>query len=48
LPAPPDDAAEAWAAWYDRVVQWSPEYVDVIWGTFADFRLFEVVEVPLG
>ena len=35
-------------AWYDRVVQWSPEYVDVIWGTFADFRLFEVIEVPLG
>lgn len=48
IPAPSDDTAEAWAAWYDRVVQWSPEYVDVIWGTFADFRLFEVIEVPLG
>lgn len=48
VPAPPDDTAEVWAAWYDRVVQWSPEYVDVIWGTFADFRLFEAIEVPLG
>ncbi len=45
---PPPDANDLLADWYDQVVQWSPEYIDVIWGTFADFRLFEVVEVPLG
>jgi hypothetical protein len=45
---PPPASDELLADWYDRVVQWSPEFVDVIWGTFADFRLFEVVEVPLG
>ncbi len=49
LPAPETlFTTSDWVAWYDRVVQWSPEYVDVIWGTFADFRLFEVIEVPLG
>ncbi|MCU0706516.1 MAG: hypothetical protein MUF18_21380 [Fimbriiglobus sp.] len=45
---PPPDADDLLAGWYDQVVQWSPEFVDVIWGTFADFRLFEVVEVPFG
>lgn len=45
---PPPEANELLADWYDQVVQWSPEYIDVIWGTFADFRLFEVVEVPFG
>lgn len=47
-PPPPDSPLDGWADWYDRVVQWSPEYIDVIWGTFADFRLFEVAEVPCG
>jgi hypothetical protein len=46
-PPPPEDN-ELLADWYDQVVQWSPEFIDVIWGTFADFRLFEVVEVPFG
>jgi hypothetical protein len=45
---PPPESDDLLADWYDQVVQWSPEYVDVIWGTFADFRLFEVIEVPLG
>ncbi len=44
----PPPEREPTAEWYDRVVQWSPEFVDVIWATFADFRLFEVIEVPLG
>ena len=43
---PPPESDELLADWYDQVVRWSPEFIDVIWGTFADFRLFEVVEVP--
>lgn len=45
---PPPESDELLADWYDQVVRWSPEFIDVIWGTFADFRLFEVVEVPFG
>ncbi len=45
---PPPAELEHLTAWYDQVVQWSPEFIDIIWGTFADFRLFEVIEVPLG
>lgn len=45
---PPYATVGLLADWYDQVVQWSPEYIDVIWGTFADFRLFEVIEVPFG
>lgn len=45
---PPPESNELLADWYDQVVQWSPEFIDVIWGTFADFRLFEVIEVPFG
>lgn len=45
---PPPESDELLADWYDQVVQWSPEFIDVIWGTFADFRLFEVIEVPFG
>jgi hypothetical protein len=45
---PPPESNDLLAEWYDQVVQWSPEFIDVIWGTFADFRLFEVVEVPFG
>jgi hypothetical protein len=45
---PPPQSDELLADWYDQVVRWSPEFIDVIWGTFADFRLFEVVEVPFG
>lgn len=45
---PPPEVNYLLADWYDQVVQWSPEYIDVIWGTFADFRLYEVIEVPLG
>ncbi len=45
---PPPESNDLLADWYDQVVRWSPEFVDVIWGTFADFRLFEVIEVPLG
>jgi len=36
------------ASWYDLVVRWSPEFIDVVWATFADFCLFEVVEVSVG
>lgn len=45
---PPPETDDLLADWYDQVVRWSPEYIDIIWGTFADFRLFEVIEVPLG
>lgn len=48
LPTVPPAPEVLTAEWYDRVVQWSPEFIDVIWSTFADFRLFEVIEVPLG
>lgn len=48
LPTIPPAPEVLTAEWYDRVVQWSPEFIDVIWSTFADFRLFEVTEVPLG
>lgn len=48
LPTIPPAPEVLSAEWYDRVVQWSPEFIDVIWSTFADFRLFEVIEVPLG
>lgn len=47
LPTIPPAPEVLSAEWYDRVVQWSPEFIDVIWSTFADFRLFEVIEVPL-
>lgn len=46
--SPPPQTNEFLADWYDQLVHWSPEYIDVIWGTFADFRLFEVIEVPFG
>lgn len=45
---PPPESYDLLADWYDQVVQWSPEFIDVIWGTFADFRLFEVIEVQFG
>ena len=48
LPTVPPAPEVLTAEWYDRVVQWSPEFVDAIWAAFADFRLFEVIEVPLG
>jgi len=46
LPTVPPAPEVLTADWYDRVAQRSPEFVDVIWSTFADFRLFEVIEVP--